>query len=180
MGPESSNSGFAYTIRLIIQEFVGGRQKTILHVDNVCRTNDPVYGGIAARRTAIRRMSGSMNVPGTDMYGVSSGPFLVDIRIVVDTDGLCGIWRTARHSKGTQLYGIRFDMFRNEFDILPRECNYPECSARTIHGLAYDISNSGVELWTDMELSEAYRRTVEGDDDFVVLFGTKDYIVLIP
>ena len=180
-GPESSNAIDVYTMRLIIQELAGERQKTIRHVDNVFKTNDLMETDIAARRSAILNPPDTLNLLGADAFGFSFGPFHIDIRIVVDADGLCGIWRTARHLSGTMVSGIRYDMFRNEFDTLPLNYNQPECVTRTIHGQAYDISMGGVELWADQELAKGYLgRTMEGDDDCVVGFGKRDYLVLIP
>lgn len=103
-------------------------------------------------------------------------------RVVVDRDGLCGIWHTAWISGQAEHIGIRFDMFRKEFDTRPLKFNYPQCLARTIHGQACDISAEEVGIWADSKLSESSLApdAIEGDDDYVVIFGHSHYLVLVP
>ena len=163
--------------KLIIQEFIGDQPKAAFYVE-VTLTLPLSREEFARHESPIR----------AGFYSVT--------RAIVSPDGLCSIWQTYvlpedQYSHVTRdVAFVTFDMYERKFDInrvipqhfrgrAPGIPDYPGGVGRIIHGQEVIAMPGG---WRQLapDLACASRDdVVQGDDDFVVIFGKESFAVAV-
>lgn len=179
-----------YAVRLIIQEFIKESSRDIHYIDTAY-TVEPHPPPLRDWIPYLNSESNSSQIAnGERPEDRAIYSFGFEVKIIVDPDGLCGMWRDlylpARvGTPFSEESFVTFDMYTKKFDTSCPPPGVPQGVAVTVHGQAIDM-----HFKRQRERPDSYSvehpdgnflySSADGDDDFVVLFGHKGYAVAIP
>lgn len=179
-----------YTVRLIVQEFIKEKPQDISYIDTTYTIDPdfPFYEELLSGR------DGRTIIPHHTVNGDGSSnrsTFNLRLKIVVNPDGLIGMWLDVRFLRrlvshfGAVTSFSTFDMYDKKFGTGCDDPEGPKSMGHVIHGQAIDMYFKRSKSRPDKDTlghppGDFIYNSAEGDDDFVVLFGDTDYVVAIP